>query len=133
MSYTNVQMEQMLESIKPLLKYSNRIGYAAARNARRLTDELTEYLACKSRLLAKYGTPEVDADGVQTGRYTVSVNSDNGRAYLREIAQYVDIKHEPNLMLLPFSEAEGVMTGAELFGADWMFFDDEQPVEESEG
>lgn len=125
MPYTNVQMEQMLESLKPLLRYSNRIGYAAARNARRLTDELTEYLTCKSRLLAKYGTPEVDADGTRTGRYTVSVNSDEGMAYLREIAQYVDIEHEPNLMLLPFSEAEGVITGAELLDADWMFFDEE--------
>ena len=120
---TPPQMEEMYESLQPLLKYSNRVGYIAARNARRLRTELTEYIDRKGALMREYGTEERDEDGNPTGRWTVSLATEEGQTYLREIQQYMTIEHEVDIMRLPFDEAEGQITGQELLDADWMFED----------
>ena len=66
---TNFKMEIMLEQLKPLLSFRNKVGYAAARNTRTLRNALTEYLLFKRELIEKYGEPDIDINGKSKGDY----------------------------------------------------------------
>ena len=116
-------MEQMLKALEPALEQRNKVGYAAARNARILQNELTEYLTRKNELVMEYGTPEVDENGNETGQVSISPMSENFGNFIEEIERYAQIEHDPQLMTIKYEEAIGILSGSEMLELEWMLED----------
>lgn len=123
MKLKNIKMAQMLEQLQPLLKRSDKIGYAAARNYRKLSECITEYEKFKSSLIEKYGERQRDENGNELQVVMLKVDSPNFKMFAEELAPLNEIEHEVELMLLPFDMAINTLTGEELLAVDWMFTD----------
>lgn len=124
----NSKMAQMLQQLQPFLERSDKIGYAAARNYRRLSDCLVEYERFRNALIEKYGEHEKDGNGNDLPAVSISVNSPNFKMFADELAPLNEIEHSVDLMLLPYGMAIHTLSGAELLEIDWMFTDDETEV-----
>lgn len=123
MKYTNNEMEQMLAAVEKQLERKDIIGYAAARNARILRNELSEYTSVRDELVMKYGEADLDEDGKPTGSVSLSIESDKFPQFVEEIERFARIEHEPNIFKLKFEEAIGQLSGSELLDLEWMFED----------
>ena len=119
-SYQNIQMEVMLNSLSTLLDRSDIIGYAAARNTRILRAEAQEYLMRREELIAKYGKPQTDADGNETGVFELKFNTPEFHEYEQEIGEWARVEHQPNLFKIPAKEVIGKLTGGKILEIDWM-------------
>ena len=75
----NSEMVVMVQNLRPLLQLRNKIGYIAARNFRMLSTALTEYESFKHDLINKYGEPDKDESGNETGTISIKVGSPNLR------------------------------------------------------
>ena len=117
---TNKEMGDRIESLYGLLDHRDIVGYAAARNLRRLQDAAREYLEIRDGLLCEYGIREVDADGNPTARFTLDPTSSEGRKYLDEIARYEDISHDVDVFRIPLEDTVGILSGREMLALDWM-------------
>ena len=123
MSYRNIEMERMIDSLEPLLERTDKVGYAAARNTRILRNEIQEYLTRRDELIYKYGEQEVDEDGNQTGRTMLALESENFEKYADEIQEWAYIEHSPDVFKLKYEDVIGKLTGAEILSIDWMLED----------
>ena len=125
-AFKNIEMEQMIAQLEPLLGRNDLIGYAAARNTRILMDETTEYRDLRHDLVMEYGTPEKGDDGNETGRYELRFDSPNWPAYEKEITEWAMLEHEPDVYKIPAKSAIGQLTGKEMLDLEWMLeFEDE--------
>lgn len=123
MRLSNAEMSRMLEAVEKHLSRKDVVGYACARNARILRDELSEFIGIRNELVMKYGEKDVDDNGVPTGQVSLAVESENFAKFAEEIEQFALIEHEPELFKLNYSEAIGALSGEELLEIDWMFED----------
>lgn len=123
MKYKNIQMEMMLETLKPILPHRDKIGYIAARNTRILKDTLTEYFAFKRDLISKYGEPDKDENGKETGMVSISPTSSNFQEFIKEFDSIKNIEHNVELMTIPYDEVIGLLNGEEILELDWMLTD----------
>lgn len=123
--YKNIEMEQMIAALEPLLERTDLIGYAAARNTRILRTEAQEYLDRREQLIEKYGEPQLDEEGNPTGITRLLVNSPEFNEYARDIEQWALIEHDPKLFRIPVSKALDAISGNELLEIEWMFDWDE--------
>lgn len=123
MKISNFKMEIMLNKLKPILHHRNKIGYVAARNIRILNGILTEYFAFKHDLISKYGEPDKDNNGNETGSISISPDSSNFKKFIDEFDVIKNIEHDVDLMQIPYEEAIGILNGEELLDLDWMFID----------
>lgn len=121
----NSQMVDMLHKLQPLLSHRDKIGYAAARNHRRLAECLTEYERFRNGLIEKYGEHEKDEEGNELPTITLSVASPKFKMFIDELTPYNEIEHEVEIFTLPYSEAIGILTGEEILAVDWMLVDEE--------
>lgn len=125
-AFKNIEMEQMIAQLEPLLGRNDLIGYAAARNTRILMDETTEYRDLRHDLVMEYGTPEKGDDGNETGRYELRFDSPRWPAYEKEITEWAMLEHEPDVYKIPAKSAIGQLTGKEMLDLEWMLeFEDE--------
>lgn len=116
-------MEMMLETLKPILPHRDQIGYIAARNTRILKDTLTEYFAFKRDLISKYGEPDKDENGKETGMVSISPTSSNFQEFIKEFDSIKNIEHNVELMTIPYDEVIGLLNGEEILELDWMLTD----------
>ena len=121
--YRNAEMYRMLNAATKYLDRRDVIGYAAARNVRVLSEELTEYVRKIQDLVAEHGEPVIDADGNETGQLGIKVGGPGYEAFVREMAQYDEIEGDPRIMTLDYEQAIGALSGNELLELDWMFAD----------
>lgn len=122
-TYKNIEMEQMIAALEPLLERTDKIGYAAARNTRILRTEAQEYFERREQLIAKYGEPKLDEDGNPTGLTQIRIGSEGFAAYAEDIEEWALIEHSPQLFILKYEEAIGKLSGAQILDLDWMFED----------
>lgn len=116
-------MEMMLETLKPLLPHRDKIGYIAARNTRILNYTLTEYFTFKRDLISKYGEPDKDENGKETGTVSISPTASNFNDFLKEFDTIKNIEHNVELMTIPYEEVIGLLNGEEILELDWMLTD----------
>lgn len=121
MKYKNLEMEKMLETLKPILPHRDKIGYVAARNTRILKNTLTEYFAFKQSLIQKYGEVDKDENGKELHTITVHPDSPNFKLFSEEFDTIKDIEHDVELMTIPYEEVIGLLNGEEILKLDWMF------------
>lgn len=125
MRMTNLEAEARADALKPLLDRCDAIGYAAARNARVLTQESLDYLQKKNELVRKHGTEEKDAEGNPTGRWQLVFGSEGFADYCREIEAFATAEIDPPVYTVPISAAKGELTGSQIMSVWWMFTDEE--------
>lgn len=118
---TNLQMDNMLRQLAPLLTHRDKVGYIAARNYRVLSEAITEYSAFKNALIEKYGEPDENEDGQKV--FFIKTTSPNFKQFCDELASFNEIEQEIELMIAKYEDAIGSLSGEELLGADWMFED----------
>lgn len=116
--YSNFEMDGMRSSLQPLLEMRNVCGYAAARNYRILSDELTEYDQRKREIMLEIGEREV-VDGKETGR--LYVPNERVGEYLERMKSYGEVRHSPQLMRVKWDDVVGVLSGNEMLTVQWMF------------
>lgn len=124
-TYKNWQMVDMLNKLQPLLSHRDKIGYAAARNHRRLSECLTEYTRFRNGLIEKYGEREIDENGNELPTVRLNVTSPEFKMFDEELAPYNEIEHEVDIFTLPYREAIGILSGEEILAIDWMLVDEE--------
>jgi len=122
-------MENKINSLEKFLNRQDIIGYAAARNIRRLQDASVEYTTIREELLHKYGTDEIDKNGQPTGRVGLQVSSPAFKDFKAEIEPYAIIEHEVPIFKIPYETVCGELTGSEILEIDWMLEDSDSPVE----
>lgn len=119
-AYKNIEMERMIDTLKKYLDRTDMIGYAAARNTRLLTTEAQEYLDRREELVRKYGKPETDENGNDTGRVKLSIHSPEFADYEKEITEWALIEHTPKIYKISAKEVIGKLSGTEILAIDWM-------------
>ena len=121
MLLSNFKMEQLINSLKPFLDRTDIIGYAAARNSRRLSDQTVEYFMKRDELIMKYGKRELDGNHKETGRSVLNQTDPNFSRFVDEITPIGEIEHEVDIYKVPFEKAIDNLSGTELLSIDWMF------------
>lgn len=121
MKFKNLQLELMMENLKPILPHRDKVGYVAARNVRKLADALTEYFKFKEDLIREYGEVDKDADGNELRTMSIKPDSPKFKAFTEEFDKIKDIEHEVEIMTLPYEEVIGLLNGEEILSLEWMF------------
>ena len=121
MNFKNAEMERMLGTLQKHLDRRDVIGYAAARNTRILRNELQEYTERRDELVRKYGKPDTDEEGNQTGSVSLAFDSPDFVKFAEELEQYATIEHSPSLMQIDYEQAIGLLSGSEILELEWMF------------
>ena len=112
MKFTN---DEMLRSIMMMrdLHETGKLGYAIARNMRKMTDASKEFMDIREQLLQKYGTDTGD------GKYTIS--SDNAIAFSREISEYSEIEHDVDVFCVDEDTfTSGDLDSQQMYVLEWM-------------
>lgn len=89
---TNAEMCECINVLSEL-RETGRLGYAIARNKRKLMDAAKEFLELRDDLLQKYGESE---DGIY-----YSVSPENSDAYIKELGDIPQIAHEVEIFTIP--------------------------------
>ena len=101
MKITNLEAWSCVQMISGV-KETGKLGFAIAKNARKLKDELKEYDAKRDELIEKYGTALGD------GRFNLT--SENASMLQEEMAEYDSIEFE----FEPLKVSEEVFCGGNL-------------------
>lgn len=123
MKISNINALIYIEILKEYLDRNDIIGYAAARNIRKLTDATIEYVRCRDKLIIEFGIPEEDENGNKTGRHSISTDSPNFSNFNSEINKFNNIEHDVDIMFVNYSEVIGKLTGSQILDIDWMLKD----------
>lgn len=116
---TNLEMERRMAILKPLLKHADMIGYAAAKNQRKLSDQNKEYQDQKAELIKKYGKANADGESV-----TISPDMDGWDSFVEELTPYADLTHQVEVFRIPTEQSIGLISGEEILALDWMLSDE---------
>ena len=107
--------EQMLNSIAILsnLEEKGVLGFAIAKNLKKLTEECREYAEKREELLQKFGTD------VGNGRY--EINPDKVMNFIEALRPYGELEVDVAVMTVS-QEAfcGGNLTSQQMFALDWM-------------
>lgn len=125
MKLKNYVMDGLMDDLKPLLEHKGLLGYAAARNYRKLADATLEYTQVRERIFSEYGKPELDENGNPTSQYVIKLDDQDAQEAIQELRQYAEIEHEVELYKIPISEVIDELTGKELLTLELMFTDEE--------
>ena len=120
MRLTNYEMARRLDQLDQLLDRTDVIGYAAARNARVLSQACSEYLQMQDRLICELGVPDTDEEGQETGSMRLDFDSPSFAEFRRAMDEIAPIE----LFRLPEGEAVGKLSGRQLLDLGWMFEED---------
>lgn len=119
----NSELALMLRQLTPILSQRNRLGYVAARNFRILSDALTEHHQFEMELIEKYGEPDKAEDGTELPTVSIKIGSPNFKKFCDEMVPYNNIEQEVEIMTAKFEDTDGVLSGEEIIGIDWMLED----------
>lgn len=119
----NSQIVEKLRQLEPILSQRNRLGYCAARNYRTFSNALVEYEKFKMELLERYGEPDKTEEGVELPTIRLRINSPNFKSFCEEMMPYNEIEQEVEIMMAPYEDVIGVLSGQEIFDIDWMLED----------
>lgn len=123
MTFNNFDMSILLQTLEKHLDKSDVIGYAAARNYRRISDAMFEYNHTKNELLAKYGNEAVDDDGNKLGTYYIEPKNQNYQLVKDKLEKLGAIEHEVVIFTISYEDVLNKLTGREIIDLDWMLDD----------
>ena len=128
MRLTNYEMALRLCQLDQLLDRTDLIGYAAARNARVLSQACGEYLRMQERLVCELGVPEADEEGRETGAMRLDFDSPSFAEFRRSMDEIAPVESDVEVFRIPAAEAIGKLSGKQLLDLGWMFEEDEKEI-----
>lgn len=105
----------MWDSIQVLTETQEKgkLGYACARNLRKLMDAAKEYMQTRDRLLKEFG------DDQGNGKYGFA--PDQAKAFSEALKEYSEIEHDVDVMTVSEQVfTSGNLTTKEMFRLSWM-------------
>lgn len=118
MKLTNAQMFDSLQVLSQV-EEEGVLGFAIARNRRKLSNELSDYLAKRDELLKTYGTHEGD------GRYTLTPEA--AQKFREALQPFADMTTDVAVCQVTADEfCSGTLTSQQMFFLDWMVKEDAQ-------
>lgn len=116
MKLTNRQMDEYFNALNGVAeKTGGRLGYAIARNLRKLSEELVEYQALRDKAIVKYGSAG------ENGKYSILVGSEAFDSYIEEMKEYMDISHDVDIFIVDESEViSSPLNAKEMLAIDFM-------------
>lgn len=117
----NLEMVQMVRQLQPLLSHRDLFGYAAARNTRILSEQLTEYDRVQREMLERFGTEKQGKNGVT--ELVIEVNTPEFKQFCEAMEPFASIEHEVELMTMQYKDTIGCLSGEEILAIEWMLED----------
>lgn len=109
---SNARMAKAIETLGSLSE-TGKLGYAVARNRRRLTEAATEYIKMRDELIEKYGTHKQGAEFSLTIEAQNRINS--------EMKEYAAIEHDVDIMTVDERTFYGGgLTSGQMYALDFM-------------
>lgn len=120
MNLSNFLMEDYINILSNFLDRKDVIGYAAARNYRRLADASLDYSKIKSDLLTEYGTPLKDENGNDTNTMAINQSDPNFDEVKSKLEISGNIRHDVTIFTITYEDVINELTGNEILQLDWM-------------
>ena len=112
MKMTNIEAYEALARMNTL-RETGRLGYAIAKNMRKIREEIQEYLDKRDEAAMRHG--EVTPDG------RFRVEPENVGAYLQEFAALNDIENDIDIMTVDTETfCGGGLTAQDMYALAWM-------------
>ena len=124
MRLTNKKMDEYFTALSNMSeKATGRLGYAIARNLRKLSEELVEYQTLKDKAINKYG--EVGDDGV--ARIRIDPDSEAFKSFTEDMKEYMDIEHDVQVFTVSEDEViNSPLNAKEMLSIDFMIIKEVQ-------
>lgn len=118
MKLTNQKMDDCYNALNNISeRTTGRLGYAIARNLRKLSEELVEYQSLKDKAICKYGQ---EADGT----YSIQIGSEAFENYINEMKEYMNIEHDVQIFTVTEDEVlSSDLNAKEMLAIDFMIQD----------
>lgn len=116
MELTNIKMTNYLDSLcKISRKAKGKLGYAVARNIRKISDELVEYENLKNDHIRKHG------EKTENGDYVIHKDTDAFVAFLEDMQEFAYISHDVDIYMIDAEEIEkSDLTADEILNIEFM-------------
>ena len=116
MKLTNRQMDEYCTALSDISeKVSGKLGYAIARNIRKLSEELIEYQTLKNEAIVKHGTTGDD------GNSSIEVGSEAFKNYVEDMKEYMAISHDVDIFTVSEEEViNSSLNAKEMLAVDFM-------------
>ena len=112
MKMTNAKMWEGIQ-ILSTVDETGKLGYACARNLRKLMDACKEYMEVRDNLMMQYGTDEGN------GKYTF--DPEKAKEFTNAIQEYAVIEHDVDIFQVSEDVfCSGNLTTKEMYALDWM-------------
>ena len=116
MKLTNIDMTNYIKSLQNISnKVKGKLGYAVARNIRKISDELIEFENIRLECIRKYGTDNGN------GECVIKTNTPEYDTFITEMQEYVLIKHDVDIYTIEPDEIfKSDLTADEIASIDFM-------------
>lgn len=121
---TNGECVTMIASCERWMDDNGMLGYACARNARRLQDASVEFIDIKNRAIKDFGREVLNESGAVTA-YTIDPGTEAFKLFNERVEPFAKLECEVEIMMIPATEVIGKMTGRESLEIDWMISEEE--------
>lgn len=120
MKLTNQNMIQYLESLNKISnKVYGKLGYAVARNMRKIHNELTDFNDMRLKYIQKYGSIN------EKGEYVLSINTNEYQNFVAELSPLLLIEHNVDIYKIDIdSIIISELTAQEIMELDFMIEED---------
>lgn len=123
MKMRNIDGEQYIKALEPLLNRTDIIGYAAARNTRIISESISDYTAKRDELIMKYGEQTINSNGQVVGGYSMNQGMVTWDEFVTELEPLAAVEIDVPVFQVSRNDAVGAMTGAQMLALEWMVHD----------
>lgn len=124
MEYTYAQLDAWMSNLAACTNATGKVGFAIARNYRRIRDAIQEYIDKKDEIIVKYGEMQ------SNGSYIIT-DADKLKDAEAELNEYSSIKVECDFVKIPDEAFENTdLTAAQMLALEFMM-EDTTPVKET--
>lgn len=116
MKLTNKKMDECFNALNDISEKTNgKLGYAIARNLRKLSEELVEYQSLKDKAIFKYGEKD------NNGHTSIIVGSEGYDNFINEMKEYMNIEHDVQIFTVTEEEVlKSDLNAKEMLAIDFM-------------
>ena len=109
----------MATSVEPFCDDRGLLGFACARNMRKLADACLEYIKIRDSALKEFGEGVIDANDRVVG-YRIGPESEGWARFKDRMEPFDGLECDVEIMTVPASEVIGKISGRESLTIDWM-------------
>lgn len=109
----------MATSVEPFCDDRGLLGFACARNMRKLADACLEYIKIRDSALKDFGDAVV-GDGGRVVGYRIGPDDDGWESFKSRMEPFDSLMCDVEIMTVPASEVIGKVSGRESLTIDWM-------------